>query len=254
MLKKEVNNHQFKFFDSVEIMPITRYHNLNLNLLLEAGIGSGIHSVQNHLDLMIKYLDAKKIDLFYQQFENYGQCLRFNALKISPMLNAFCCILHSIDRKEYNDITQAGFMDTKKKLTEVGISVMTMKEILNEVKKNLDAELETFFPSLIRKGKEMSYWQAIKNKMIFMAQSIKGEDVENKIETIDNYLMSAFPPQKFSGNQGLEVAQKKDFENACMLISQHMSVDPDSLTIFKFYQRLEQLKKQFKEAKDAKRN
>lgn len=94
------------------------------------------------------------------------------------------------------------------------------------------------------------YYSQIKNRAIFTLRKIQGSDTDKQIKSIDNYLLRLLRPSNYAGAKGLEVSMKKEFENLCTLISQHLNVsNPQKLSVFAFYSRLETLKKQLKPKK-----
>ena len=52
-------------------------------------------------------------------------------------------------------------------------------------------------------------------------------------------------PKNYHGHHGEEIQSDKTFETNCIVVSQHLSIDPFTMTVRQFYTALEELKKQF---------
>lgn len=82
---------------------------------------------------------------------------------------------------------------------------------------------------------------------------MQGEEVQQRIETIDKSLLESIRPKMFWGKTGVEVRHEKNFDHSCAILEQHgLAVNAKELTVFEFLNRLNILKKQL--PKDAKSN
>lgn len=61
-------------------------------------------------------------------------------------------------------------------------------------------------------------------------------------------------PQIFSGSDNLEISFDKQFEKMCLMLSQHLNVNPKNYTVLEYYNAYEYIKDMMKQkAKNAKR-
>lgn len=249
MTTEKHNGHTIQVWDSIESLPIDRFQAFQLYLSLDAGIGGNMENVGTHISMLHKFIEADKKAEALQQLANYQQSLFFIISNLNPTHNAFACLIFSIDGELRNDFSESGIKATLEVLAKKKFTAGRLGELLDTLKKKLSLELSTCFPSS-NVGKERDYFTQIKNRTIFALRRIRGIEVDKKIRSIDDYLLRLMKPQNFAGLQGLEVKAKKDFQNACGLISQHLNItEPEKLTVFGFYSRLEILKKQLKPKK-----
>lgn len=122
-----------------------------------------------------------------------------------------------------------------------------------ESKKKTKHELTLFFPGTSSSGEEKEFFAALKNRTSFVLKGIQGQDTGRQIDRIDGYLLSLYPPQEYSGKDGMEVQFIQKFEQACVVISQRMSRNPRTMNALEYHQALAVIKKQIKaEQKQAK--
>ena len=84
----------------------------------------------------------------------------------------------------------------------------------------------------------------MKKRALLQLDYIKGKDVEEEIDRIEDYLFSLFKPKKYTGADGLEVRTVQSFEDMCFIIARETSFDPKHITTLTFYRTLENIKKQ----------
>lgn len=87
------------------------------------------------------------------------------------------------------------------------------------------------------------------NRTKLVIREILGEQVEDQIQRIDDYLITLYPPKDWTGKDGFEKEYIRSFEEVCVLLSQQLNRDPKELTAFEFLQSLATLKHQAKENK-----
>lgn len=61
--------------------------------------------------------------------------------------------------------------------------------------------------------------------------------------------MERVKPKVYAGSEGEEIKFIKGFEETCILLNQHISIDPKTMTALAFYQALEVIREQHKEQK-----
>lgn len=247
MITEKHNGHTLVLFDSIEDLPIERFQAFNFALLLDSGIGGDVESINSHIAMMAKLIESDKKAEAMQQLANYQQSLHFIVSGVNPKLNAFAPLLYSIDGELVTDFSESGVKAISEKLSKRKFTLGIVGRILDTLKKKLLSELSTCFPTLSGSGKETEYYSKLKNKITFQLRKIQGFEVDKQLKVIDDYLLRMAMPKNFAGINGLEIKQKKEFQQACALISQHMNIsEPQKLTVFGFYSRLEILKKQLK--------
>ena len=72
------------------------------------------------------------------------------------------------------------------------------------------------------------------------------ENEEKDLDSLTTELIIFSEPQNFSGSDSFEVQQDKQFENACLAISQNTNADPKKFTVLEYYNALFFIKEQTK--------
>jgi len=79
-----------------------------------------------------------------------------------------------------------------------------------------------------------------------MLNVILNDQSELDIIAIDTEMYGAFKPKVYDGSDGLEVRHVKSFQETNILISKYVNIDPEQMTVLKYYQTLEHIKEQIK--------
>ena len=80
------------------------------------------------------------------------------------------------------------------------------------------------------------------------------EAVKKKIDEelqlyLTTLLLTYTKPQSFSGSDSVEIQYDKQFENMCLMLSQHLHVNPKTFTVLEYYNAFEYIKQTTKQAK-----
>ena len=102
------------------------------------------------------------------------------------------------------------------------------------------------------------YYDKLKARTVaILATVVKGEATENdrnEIDKITDALITYFSPGVYSGSESLEIKHDRNFEEMCILLSQHLHVDPKKFSVLEYYSAFEYIKKQAKNANKARKN
>ena len=89
-------------------------------------------------------------------------------------------------------------------------------------------------------------------KLILQLQEIAEDtDKASEIAEIDKFLFSLHKPKSFIGKDSQEIKYDKQFESACMIISQKTGLNAKNMTVLEFYNTLTNLQKQAEAEKKA---
>ncbi|MCL5459663.1 hypothetical protein M3M33_13595, partial [Loigolactobacillus coryniformis] len=72
----KVANHTVELFDSIDELPVMRFHKYNKMLLIDSGIGSDLADVDNHIERAIRFCRTKP-DLAAAELDNLRQSIYF---------------------------------------------------------------------------------------------------------------------------------------------------------------------------------
>lgn len=237
-----LNKHELKLYDSIDEMPIINFQKYNKYIIVDSGLGSDIDSVDEHLVNLAKLIKTNK-DKAQQELQNLRQTMHLIVSGISPNYLAFAALIHSIDGKEVKDLSDENLRAIIAKLQKAKHS--TLINALLQVKKKLSTELELYFPSNFIDSKDKEAYDKIKQRIILQLESIAiGADNTSKIAEIDKWLFDLYKPKSFNGKASFEIKYDKQFETACMIISQKTNMNAKSMTVLEFYSTLGNISKQ----------
>lgn len=249
-----INNKIIRVYDSIDEMPIINFQKYNKYLLIDSGIGSDADDIDAHIIKIAKFIKANNSKKALQELQNMRQNMYMVNNEISPKYLAFAALIHSIDGKEVNDLSDDGL----KKLLEDLKNIKHSKVIdfLLWLKKKVTNELETYFPGDFVNPKEKEAYDKLKNRTLLVLDTIINDnDNAEQIELIDTMMLNMHTPKAFIGSDSVEVKYDKQFENTCLLIAQKTSMDAKKMTVLQFYNAIDNIKAQAEaEAKSLKRN
>lgn len=237
-----VNKKVLTLYDSIDELPIVNFQKYNKYLLIDAGIGSDVDSIDEHISRLAKYI---KTDLAKasQELQNYRQNLYMIASGISPKHMAFAALIHSIDGKKVEDLSDENLQSILTDLRTVRRSWLV--DLLIKLKKKITLELELYFPQEFLSSREKEVYDKLKRRTQLVLERIL-EDKNNAedVHKIDDYFFSLYKPNSFSGEESAEIKYDKQFESLCVLIAQKTSLNAKDMTVLQFYSALDNIKKQ----------
>lgn len=237
-----INNKKLVMYDSIDELPIINFQKYNKYLLIDAGIGSDINDIDQHISKIAKYIKNNKT-LAIQELQNMRQNLFMIASNISPKYLAFAALIHSVDDKKVEDLSD----DNLKALLD---DIKTVKHswlirTLAEIKKKIQAELELYFPQEFINVKEKEAYDRLKSRTLLVLEKIiNDKDISSEINAIDDYLFNLHKPKSFLGDESVEIKYDKQFETMCLIISQKANQNARNMTVLQFYSSLENIKQQ----------
>lgn len=252
MKTTKIGKYTVDIYDSIDELPMLRFHAYNKALLIDAGIGSDLNDWDTHIEKTIRYIRGKKPELAEKELDNMRQNVYFIQTDISPRYLSFCTLVKSVDGIEYNDMTSDGLKKVLALFNNEPNAELTAQ--LEAVKKKIDEELQLYFPNSFDDATVKEYYDQLKQRTILMLDAIIQGDKDDKreeIEHITTLLLTYTKPQSFSGSDSMEIQYDKQFENMCLMLSQHLHVNPKLFTVLEYYNAFEYIKQATK-SKNAK--
>ena len=245
-----VNNKVVKLYDSIDELPILNFQKYNKCLLIDAGLGSDIDSVDSHIVNIARYVQKNDKVKALQELQNMRQNMHMIVSNVSPKNMAFAALIHSIDGKEQKDLSDSHLQELIEEFNTVPYGFII--SILESLKKKLSTELEIYFPSEFDNVKEKEAYIKLKMRAMLQLEEIV-EEVDNteQIAELDDSIFSLRRPKNFVGKDSEEIKYDKQFESACMIISQKTGMNAKSMTVLEFYNTLANLEKQTEAEKKA---
>lgn len=249
-----INKKIVRVYDSIDEMPIINFQKYNKYLLIDSGIGSDADDIDAHIVKIAKYIKSNNNRKALQELQNMRQNIYMVNSEISPKYLAFAALIHSIDGKEVNDLSDDGLKKLLQDLKDIKHSKVI--DFLLWLKKKVTSELETYFPGDFVNPKEKEAYDKLKNRTLLVLDSIINDtDNTEQIELIDTMMLNMHTPKVFIGSESVEVKYDKQFESTCLLIAQKTNMDARKMTVLQFYNAIDNIKAQAEaEAKSLKRN
>lgn len=249
-----INNKVVKVYDSIDEMPIINFQKYNKYLLIDSGIGSDSDDIDAHIVKIAKYIKANDNKKALQELQNMRQNIYMVNSEISPKYLAFAALIHSVDGKEVNDLSDSGLKKLLQDLKEVKHSKVI--DFLLWLKKKVTSELEIYFPGDFVNPKEKEAYDKLRVRTLLVLDSVINDtDNSEQIEAIDIMMLNMHTPKIYIGSESVEVKYDKQFESTCLLIAQKTNMDARKMTVLQFYNAIDNIKAQAEaEAKNLKRN
>lgn len=256
MRKVTIAKYEVELFDSIEELPMMRFHKYNKMLLIDAGIGSDLADFDAKIEKARVYLHNKQNDLASIELENLRQNVYFIQSGVSPKHLAFAVLIKSINGEDKNDLSPEGLQKVLDLLADAPNNEVTAQ--FEAVKKKIDEELQLYFPNLFDDATIKEYYDDLKRRTMLVLQMIingETEELNKEIDRITLALMVYNKPHVFSGVDNMEIQHDKNFENMCLMISQKLNVNAKKQTVLEFYNAFDYIKEMIKaESKGAGKN
>lgn len=59
MKEIEIGKHTVEIYDSIDELPIKRFHKFNKYLLIDAGVGSDLNSISEKINRIVRFIDKE---------------------------------------------------------------------------------------------------------------------------------------------------------------------------------------------------
>ena len=249
-----VNKKVVRVYDSIDEMPIVNFQKYNKYLLIDSGIGSDADDIDAHITRVAKFIKSNNAKKALQELQNMRQNMYMVNNEISPRYLAFAALIHSIDGKEINDLSDDNLKSILKDLKTIKHSKVI--EFLGWLKKKVTTELEMYFPGDFVNPKEKDAYDKLKQRTLLVLDSmINDTDNSEQIETIDTTMLNMHSPKSYIGSESVEIKYDKQFESTCLLIAQKTSMDAKKMTVLQFYNAVDNIKQQLEaESKSIKQH
>lgn len=253
MVTAKIGKHTVEFYDTIEELPIVRFHKYQKLLLVDAGIGSDIAAFDQRIEKTRRFLMAGKPEQAQQELENMRQCVFLIQSGVNPKHRAFAALVTKIDGQDCTDIGDDALAAITEKLNDVPESELTAQ--LEAVKKKIDGELTLYFPALFNDSDVKEYYDLLRKRTLEILNGIvagvddpAGAEIVDKLTTA---LITYSHPKMFTGSDGVEIQFERQFENLCLVLSEQLHVEPKKYSVLEFYNAFDFVKERAKQAEKA---
>ena len=253
MREVKVGKHKVVLYNSIEELPMARFHKYNKMMLVDAGLGSDLNAVDGHIERAVAFIRNDRRQEAATELENMRQAIYLVMQQVSPRHLSFAVLVKSVDGMTCDDISDEGLQRVVDMLADVPVGDMTAEG--EAVKKKIDNELNIYFPDVFDNVMEKEYYDLMKRRTQAMLDAVLNGDTEEQREVIGRLtdeLVMFSKPRSFTGKDSAEVAYDKQYEDMCLTMSQQLHQDPKKYTVMEYYNAYGYIKKQLKRQKRAK--
>lgn len=255
MVTMKIGSHTVKAYDSIEDLPVVRFHKFQKLMLVDAGIGADIAAFDRRADRARRYLVEGKTKEAAQEFANMRQCVFLIQSEVMPRHRAFAVLVAEIDGKECSDLSDEALDAITQELGDASEKELTAG--LEAVKKKIDAELIVYFPRLFGGSEVKEYYDILRKRTLRVLENIAAgvrvPDETDEVEKLTTALVTYSNPQEFAGSDGVEVKFDRQFEDLCLALSEQLHVEPKKCSVLEFYNAFDFLQERAREAQRSKR-
>jgi hypothetical protein len=247
MRKINIGRKVVEIYDSIDELPVKRFHKFNKYMLVDSGVGSDLNTINDHIGRISKYME-KDPPSARRELENLRQSLYMVIEEINIKHLSFALLVKSINGKEVHDLSEENVKRISAELSNIELGVFD--RLIESVKKKIDQELSLYFPSQFDNVAVKEYYDRIQSRTLLQLDTlIREKDNAKQIETINDFLLEFAKPQIFSGKDSAEIKYDKDFEEMCLFLKKELSIDIDNTTVMQFYTSFGYIKKLRKNAR-----
>lgn len=233
MKKEWLGTSYVEVYDSIEEMPITRWHKYQKYALIESGIGSDLSAIDGHLQRVSAFIKKGDGESAVKEMENLRQSIFFIQQGVSPKLMSAICLIKSIDGKPNDDLTEEGIKHTIEKITKVPNGVIAA--LYEVAKKKMEQEMEVYFNANTATAQEKEFSDILRKRTLAILKRIATEyDNEKEIYDLTLQLLTKNKPVDFSGGK-FEREYDLQFERLCLLLARAANIKPKECSVIEFY-------------------
>lgn len=235
MKELKIGKHRVVMYDDIAEMPVRRYHVYNRMLLVDAGVGSDITDFDRHIGRALAYDRKEQRENLLLELKNLRQSVYFVLNNINPKMMAFGALVTEIDGISCDDLTDDGLRNVSELLQDAPMGEMTASH--EAVKKKIDQDLVRVFPKIFDDATVKDYYDRLRKRTLLVLQGIVDgvASVRDDIERLTDDLLVWSRPTEFEGRENAEVRYDRQFENVCVVMAQHLHLNPKDYTVQEYF-------------------
>ena len=248
MKKVELGGHKVVLYDSIDELPMVRFHRFNKMLLVDAGVGSEIGDFDAHIERAVRYIRNNDRDSAAKELDNLRQNVFLILSEQSTKDLSFACLVKEIDGKPCDDLSDEGLREVLQTLG--GVPRGEVAAEMEAAKKKIDGDLILYFSGIFDDVTVREFYDVMKRRAVAMLDGIIEGDTEQRkgdIDALTEKMILYTKPRVFSGRRSVEVQHDKDYESLCLTISKQTGADAKRMTVLEFYNAYEYIRRMAKE-------
>lgn len=247
MKETKIGRHKVTYYNSIEELPMSRFHKYNKMLLVDAGLGSDLTAIDGHIERVAAFIRNDKREDAVAEMENIRQTIYIIMQGLSPRHLAFAALVREIDGKACEDISDEGLQRVVELLGDAEVSDVTVE--MDTVKKKIDEELTLCFPDTFDSASEKEFYDLMKRRTQEMLRAVTDGDTDERraeIERLTDAMVMFSKPKKFTGAESIEIQYDQQYEDMCLMMSQQVHQNPKKFTVMEYYNAYRYIKKSLK--------
>lgn len=250
MKEVRLDGHRVVVYNSIDELPMERFHRYNKMLLVDAGVGSEISDFDARIERCVRYIRKGENENAAKELDNLRQNVFLIMQEQGVRDLSFACLVQSIDGEPCNDISEEGLTKVLERLG--GVPRRQMTDALQSVKKKIDDELSMYFPDIFNDVESKEWYDTLKRRTLAVLENIingRSDDRDRVIEDMTERMVLYSRPKVFSGSKSVEIEHDKNFESLCLTIQSETHADAKRMTVLEFYNAYEYIRRLSKERK-----
>ena len=247
-------NHKIEIYDSIDEMPITRYHKFTQLMVLSSGVGNDLAAIKSKILGIKQMLDDKQPEKAKVELLNLYHVFFFIDTVTDPRSLAFASIVKSIDGDPMDAISDDELKKTSDQLNEW----MTKEErdgkdnVVDSVKKKIESELAYFFPEHTDQNGELL--ALLRREIEIRVKRIKdNEDLDKPHPELDRVCRRMRDINYENTRLYADYSRESDvaFEQGCLAITGELHKDAKQMTVMEYHAAMKLLDERAKEMEKA---
>lgn len=250
MKEVRLDGHRVVVYNSIDELPMERFHRYNKMLLVDAGVGSEISDFDARIERCVRYIRKGENENAAKELDNLRQNVFLIMQEQGVRDLSFACLVQSIDGEPCNDISEEGLTKVLERLG--GVPRKQMTDALQSVKKKIDDELSMYFPDIFNDVESKEWYDTLKRRTLAVLENIingRSDERDRVIEDMTERMVLYSRPKVFSGSKSVEIEHDKNFESLCLTIQSETHADAKRMTVLEFYNAYEYIRRLSKERK-----
>ena len=137
MITKRINKAKVEIYDSIDELPIDRFMEFNKSVMIDAGIGSDLASIDKRISTIMHWNKNGHTENVAKELMNMRQTIAFVLNKQSPKMSSFICLVKSINNKPVTNLSTSGIQEAIDTISNKGVTIGFVNKMLSFVKKKL---------------------------------------------------------------------------------------------------------------------
>lgn len=253
MVTLRIGKHTIEMYDTIDELPIVRFHKYQKLLLIDAGVGADIQAFDHRIERARLFLADGKYEQAAKELGNLRQSVFLIQSELTPRHRAFAALITKLDGKVCDDISDTALEKITAALGDIKESELTAR--LEAVKKKIDAELTLYFPALFNDSEVKEYYDILKKRTLEILNGIvegaKNPGETKAIEKLTSMLITYSSPKNFEGSESAEIQFDRQFENLCLAMSEQLHIKPKEQSVLEFYNAFDFVQERAKQIERA---